>query len=164
MVSGPWDPSRAGTPDRFLASDADRERVVDALKTAFVQGALTKDELAVWTGHALQARTYGQLATLTAQLNPQPSNPQPRKPQASKSQPGNPQARTIPAPARRPASKKVVAVIACAIVLPPALAATFLSYNGGFLVIMLVTFVIVVALSGPPAPHKPGPAPMSSRR
>ena len=168
MVSGPWDPSRAGTPDRFLASDADRERVVDALKTAFVQGALTKDELAVRTGHALQARTYGQLATLTAHLNPQPrkpqpSKPQPSKPQLSKPQPGNPQARTIPAPARRRASKKVVAVIACAIVLPPALAATFLSYYGGFLVIMLVTFIIVVAVSGPPAPHKPGPAPISSR-
>lgn len=145
MASGPWDPSRAGTPDRFLASDADRERVVDALKTAFVHGVLTKDELAVRTGHALQARTYGQLAALTPQA-------------------GRPVGSTIPAPARRRATKKVVAVIACAIVLPPALAATFLSYNGGFLVIMLVTFIIVVALSGPPAPHKPGPAPMSSRR
>ena len=155
MASGPWDPSRAGAPDRFLASDADRERVVDALKAAFVQGVLTKDELAAWTGHALQARTYGQLAALT---------PQPRKPQASKPEPGRPVGSTIPAPARRRVTKKVAAVIACAIVLPPALAATFLSYNGGFLVIMLVTFVIVVALSGPPARHKPGPAPMSSRR
>jgi Domain of unknown function (DUF1707) len=160
VVSGPWDPSRAGTPDRFLASDADRERVVDALKTAFVQGVLTKDELAAWTGHALQARTYGQLAA----LNPQAAKPQAGKPQASKPEPGRPVGSTIPAPARRRVTKKVAAVIACAIILPPALAATFLSYNGGFLVIMLVTFIIVVALSGPPAPHKPGPAPMSSRR
>jgi Domain of unknown function (DUF1707) len=160
VVSGPWDPSRAGTPDRFLASDADRERVVDALKTAFVQGVLTKDELAAWTGRALQARTYGQLAA----LNPPAAKPQAGKPQASKPEPGRPVGSTIPAPARRRVTKKVAAVIACAIILPPALAAAFLSYNGGFLVIMLVTFIIVVALSGPPAPHKPGPAPMSSRR
>jgi hypothetical protein len=169
VVSGPWDPSRAGTPDRFLASDAERERVVDALKTAFVHGALTKDELAVRTGHALQARTYGQLAALTPQARkpqagkPQAGKPQAGKPPASKPEPGRPVGSTIPAPARRRVTKKVAAVIACAIVLPPALAATFLSYYGGFLVIMLVTFIIVVAVSGPPAPHKPGPAPISSR-
>jgi Domain of unknown function (DUF1707) len=159
VVSGLWDPSRAGTPDPFLASDADRERVVDALKTAFVQGVLTKNELDVWTGHALRARTYGQLATLTAHLNPQPSKPQPRTPQ-----PRTPAGSTIPAPARRRATKKVVVATACAIILPPALAATFLSYYGGFLVMMLFTFIIVVVMSGPPATHKPGPAPMSSRR
>ena len=29
----------------FRASDADREQVIDALKVAFVQGRLSKDEL-----------------------------------------------------------------------------------------------------------------------
>ena len=164
MVSGPWDPSRAGAPDPFLASDADRERVVDALKTAFVQGVLTKDELDVWTGHALRARTYGQLATLTAHLNPQPRTPQPRTPQPRTPQPRTPAGSTIPAPARRRATKKVVVATACAIVLPPALAATFLSYYGGFLVMMLFTFIVVVVMSGPPTTHQSGPAPMSSRR
>jgi Domain of unknown function (DUF1707) len=169
VVSGPWDPSRAGAPDRFLASDADRERVVDALKTAFVQGVLTKDELDVQAGHALRARTYGQLATLTAHLNPQPRKAQAAKLEPAKLEPGKPQPRTpagstIPAPARRRATKKVVVATACAIVLPAALAATFLSYYGGFLVMMLFTFVVVVVMSGPPTTHKSGPAPMSSRR
>ena len=156
MVSGPWDPTRAGTPgpNRFLASDADRDRVVDALKSAFVQGLLTRDELTVRTGHALQARTYGQLATVTAGLNPPARKPEPRRPEA----------RTIPAPARRRVSKKVVVWSACAIILPPALVATFLSYYGGFLVLFVCTFIGAVVTSGPPGQHRPGPAPMSSRR
>jgi hypothetical protein len=161
VVSGPWDPTRAGVPGRgrFLASDADRERVVDALKSAFVQGLLTRDELAVRTGHALQARTYGQLAAVSAGLNPAAGKPEPRRPE-----PRNPGARTIQAPGRRRVSKKVVAWSACAIVLPPALVATFLSYYGGFLVLFVFTFIGAVVTSGPPGPHQPGPAPMSSRR
>ena len=161
MVSGPWDPTRPGTPgpSRFLASDADRDRVVDALKSAFVQGLLTRDELDVRTGHALQARTYGQLTAVTAGLNPPARKPEPRSPE-----PRTPGVRTIPAPARRRVSKKVVAWSACAIVLPPALVATFLSYYGGFLVLFVFTFIGAVVTSGPPGPHRPGPAPMSSRR
>jgi hypothetical protein len=169
--TGPWDLTRAGTPgrNRFLASDADRERAIDLLKTAFVQGVLTRDELAVRTGQALASRTYGQLATVTAGLapaarkpearKPEARKPEARKPEARKPEATRPEARTIPAPARRRVSRKVVAWSACAIILPPALAATFLSYYGGFLVMMLFTFVGVVVSSKPPAPRRGGPAP-----
>jgi uncharacterized protein DUF1707 len=51
---------------RMLASRADRERVVDVLKTAFVQGRLTKDEFESGVGRALGSRTYAELAAITA--------------------------------------------------------------------------------------------------
>ena len=80
MATGPWDPGSA----RFLASDADRERTVDILKTAFVHGALTRDELTLRTGRALTARTYADLAVITAGLTPGAPRPQP----AAKTAPG----------------------------------------------------------------------------
>ena len=52
-------------------------------------------------------------------------------------------------------SKKVVALSACAVVLPLALSVAFLSYYGGFLVMMLFTFIGAVLLSKPPAPPRP---------
>ena len=53
---------------RLRACHADREQVIGVLKAAFVQGRLGKDELAVRVGQALAARTYADLATLTADL------------------------------------------------------------------------------------------------
>jgi hypothetical protein len=50
------------------ASHADREQVIGTLKTAFVQGRLGRDELNARVGHALAARTYADLAALTADL------------------------------------------------------------------------------------------------
>jgi hypothetical protein len=47
------------------ASRVDRERVIDALKTAFVHDRLTKDELDARVGQALAARTYADLDALT---------------------------------------------------------------------------------------------------
>jgi hypothetical protein len=138
VATGPWDPGTPG-PDRFLASDADRERVVDVLKTAFVHGTLTRDELTLRTGRALTARTYAELAGVTAGLTP--AAPRPR-----------PAAKT--APARRRVSKKVVAWSACAVVLPVGLGAAFLNYYGGFVVIMLCMFVGTVLCSKPPAPPR----------
>ena len=46
MTTGPGDEKAAGGPGRghFRASHADRERVIAALKAAFIQGRLTKDE------------------------------------------------------------------------------------------------------------------------
>jgi len=60
----------AGTVGRghLRASHADREQVVDTLKDAFVQGRLTKDELEARAGQAFAARTYADLAALTADL------------------------------------------------------------------------------------------------
>ena len=67
MATGPQDPAGAGR-DRFRAGHADREQAIEALKSAFVDGRLTKDELAARTGRALAARTYADLAALTADL------------------------------------------------------------------------------------------------
>jgi hypothetical protein len=57
-------------PERghLKASHADREQVVGVLKAAFVQGRLGKSELDARVGQALAARTYADLATLTADL------------------------------------------------------------------------------------------------
>jgi Domain of unknown function (DUF1707) len=148
VTTGPWDPGQAG----FLASDADRERAVDALKTAFVHGALTRDELTLRTGRALTARTYAELAAITAE----PSRQKP----GSQQRPGGLQQRPRPQQMHRPAnqqkrvSKKAVAWSACAVVLPIGLGASFFTYYGGFLVVMLFTFIGAVLCSKPPAPPR----------
>jgi hypothetical protein len=145
MGTGPWDPARAG--NRFLASDADRDRAVEALKAAFVHGVLTTDELGVRTGRVLASRTYGELAALTAGLAPSaPSAPRPLGP-----------GKTLPsARAWKRVNKKVLAWTALALVVPFVLGATFLSYYGGFLVMFLFTFIGAVLTSRPPSPRRPG--------
>ena len=72
MVAGPGDEMAgcAAGRSRMRASHADRERVIDTLKTAFVNGRLTRDELDARTGRALAARTYADLAALTADIRP----------------------------------------------------------------------------------------------
>jgi Domain of unknown function (DUF1707) len=69
---GPGDEIAAGAGGRghLRASHADREQVVGALKAAFVQGRLTKDELDLRVGQALASRTYAELAALTAEAAP----------------------------------------------------------------------------------------------
>jgi Domain of unknown function (DUF1707) len=52
------------------ASNADREQVIDALKAAFIQGRLAKDELELRVGQTLVSRTYAELAALTGDLPP----------------------------------------------------------------------------------------------
>jgi uncharacterized membrane protein len=61
------------------AATADRERTVDVLKAAFAEGRLTQDEYTERMGRAYEARTYGQLAAIVADLPvgpiPHPSGP-----------------------------------------------------------------------------------------
>ena len=71
MLTGPQDPAAAGR-GRLRAGHADREQAIDTLKTAFVHGQLTKDELDARAGQALAARTYADLAALTADIPPRP--------------------------------------------------------------------------------------------
>ena len=59
------------------AAHADREQVVAALKAAFVQGRLDKEELDARVGQAFAARTYAELAALTADLPSVPAGPAP---------------------------------------------------------------------------------------
>ncbi len=138
MTAGPWDPraARAAGRARLRAADADREQVVDTLKVAFVQGRLTKDELAVRTGLALASRTYGELTALTADLPARPSD-----------------IRLLPKPVKpykpRRVEKKTVAWAICMMLLPTTLGAAFVTYYVGFLVLFLLAFIGVTVTAQP---------------
>ena len=58
-----------GGPPEVRASDTDRDRVLDLLRTAVGDGRLTADEFGERMEAALSARTLGQLAVLTADLS-----------------------------------------------------------------------------------------------
>ena len=73
-MTGPQGPAAAGG-DQIRAADADRERVIETLKDAFVHGRLTRDELGTRAGRALSAQTRADLAALTADLPAVPSVP-----------------------------------------------------------------------------------------
>jgi hypothetical protein len=152
VVTGPWDPMTSGATGRgrLRASDADREQVIDALKAAFVQGSLTRDQLSMRVGQAFASRTYAELAVITAGIPAGLIEIQPPTPARAR--------------ARKRVNKKVVAWGTCAIVLPPALGAAFLTYYGGFLVLFLLAFIGAVVSSKPSAPSRPGPLPLGGRR
>jgi uncharacterized protein DUF1707 len=141
VATGPWDP-HATAASWLRASDADRDRVVDALKAAYVRGLLTTDELAARTSQALAARTYADLTAASAVLA----------------------APYIHPPARKRVSKKAVAYGTSAIVLPPALVAAFLTFYGGFIILFLVACAGVVVSAAPVAPRRPGTLPSAGRR
>ena len=67
MTTGPDEGAAAGHGS-LRASHADREHVIDTLKTAFADGRLDKDELDDRVGQTLAARTYTELATVTADI------------------------------------------------------------------------------------------------
>ena len=136
MTTGPWHPRPATGRGRFRASDADRERAVDTLKDAFVQGMLTKDEFDIRAGQALTSRTYADLTAITRDIPLRLTLPQPMAP-----------ARV---PVRKPVNKKALAWATAAIVLPPALSAAFLTYYGGFLVLFLFAFIGLTVTTDPP--------------
>jgi hypothetical protein len=130
VTTGPEDHAAAGPMGRgrLRASDADREHMIDTLKTAFVQGRLTKDELAMRAGQALVSRTYAELAAITADI-----------PAGLIKAP--PPLRTARAASRKPINGKAVACGAGMIILSAALGAAFLTYYGGFLVMFLFAFI-----------------------
>lgn len=73
---------------RLRASHADREQVIGVLKAAYVQGRLTKDELDARVSQTFAARTYGELAVVTADLPPGLiTAPPPRKPARARTRP-----------------------------------------------------------------------------
>ena len=144
MAIGPWDPLAAAASGHMRASDADRDRVVDALKAAYVYGLLTREELAAHSGQALAARTYADLAAVTAVL-------------AERRQAPTSPSRVTHPPARKRISGKAVAFGAGAVVLPPALAAAFLTFYGGFIILFLVTFIGAVLTGVPIGSHRHDP-------
>ena len=62
------------------ASRADRERVIDLLKAAFVQGRLDRDEFDARIGQAVASRTYGELAAVTVGIPAEQTGALPRRP------------------------------------------------------------------------------------
>ena len=67
-MTAPADGTAAGPGGHLRASHADRDRVIAGLKAAFVQGRLDQDEFGHRVEQALAARTYAELAALTADL------------------------------------------------------------------------------------------------
>jgi len=62
---------------RMLASTADRERALDVLRAGFAEGRLTKEEYDERVSRVYAARTYAELAMVTADL---PGGGQPAMP------------------------------------------------------------------------------------
>jgi len=83
VMTGPQAPAAAGR-DRLRAGHADREQVIEALKAAFVQGMLAKDDFDARVGQALASRTYADLAALTAAIPPAPAAGRLARPPAPK--------------------------------------------------------------------------------
>jgi hypothetical protein len=123
-MAGPQDP--AAGRDWLRAGHADREQVIEALKAAFVQGRLTEAEFDTRAGQALSARTFADLAALTADIPAAPSD----SPAAVPARPS--------APARRRPLARAAA------------------WSGGCLVIAAAATKIAFQLDpepGPPAPY-----------
>jgi DUF1707 SHOCT-like domain/Domain of unknown function (DUF4190) len=57
-----------GVNPAMRAASADRERAVDVLKAGFAEGRLTQDEYNERMNRAYVARTYAELAAITADL------------------------------------------------------------------------------------------------
>ena len=82
-MAGQEDPAAAGH-DRLRAGHHDRERVIETLKDAFADGRLARDELDARAGRALTARTYADLAALTADIPAAARLPRPPAPAAGR--------------------------------------------------------------------------------
>jgi DUF1707 SHOCT-like domain len=127
----PQDPYPGWAPGggHLRASDADRERVIEALKSAFVQDRLSRGELARRAGLVLESKTYADLAGATA---------------------GIPAERPVTVPPPRPAPPvragpgnwKIIAWVVGVIVAAPALAVAFFdTYYGSFYIMLLLGFI-----------------------
>jgi len=97
VTERPVDPVTAARA-HLRASDADRERAIEALKVAFTRGRLTRDELDLRAGQALVARTYAELARSTADM---PARPGPGGAGHAAGHPANWPPPALTAPARR---------------------------------------------------------------
>jgi hypothetical protein len=74
MTVGQGYPVAGGERGMMRAADADRDRVVEVLTTAYSEGRLSKDEYDARVEYALAARTYGDLDRVAADL-PGPAAP-----------------------------------------------------------------------------------------
>jgi hypothetical protein len=161
-MAGPGDGMEAAGRGHLRASHADREQVIGTLKAAFVQGRLTRDELDTRAGQALAARTYAELATLTADLPAGLADAVPAPRRAARAQ------------ARRPVSNVARAGICVAMALAAPVVLSFSIGGAAFLLFTPFYFMAFAVLgaetlvswrdkrSGGQPP--PGPAPGAGGR
>jgi len=133
VTAGSGERGAAGGLGRLRASDADREQAIDTLKTAFVQGWLTREQLRQRVGQTLVSRTYAELAAVTDSI--------PARLIGVVGPPAVPAGR-----ARKPVSRKLPACVAC-VIIPAMLGAAFFTYYGGFFVLFLLAFTGFVVTS-----------------
>jgi len=128
-MAGPGDEitAAAGDRGRLRASHADREQVAEVLKAAFVQGRLAKDELDARVGQTFAARTYGELAAVTADLPPGLFIAPPRQPVRTRT---------------RPPVSKVAAVTALAIPAPAMVATAFITGSDPLGKVAILTLLV----------------------
>ena len=128
MTAEPWDQIAACmvSRDRIRASDADRERVLDTLRTAFVDGRLTQDEFSVHAAGALASRTHGDLAAINISIPPRRSEPPPRR---------------TPRSDLDRMDKKTLAWGMFLFLMPASLGTAFVTHYVGFFVLFVVAFV-----------------------
>jgi Domain of unknown function (DUF1707) len=174
-MAGPGDGMAAGAGGRghLRASHADREQVIGTLKAAFVQGMLAKDEFDLRVGQAFAARTYAELAAVTADL---PAGLTTAKPPApARAQGGQPVAR--PGAVIASATAGYAAVWAYVLFLSPhggdnpATPPLILLGGWTYFVVLLICVGRIAALrreqrSGgqPPQPPAPGAGGQASQR
>jgi hypothetical protein len=133
-VAGPGDEMAAVTGRGHLrASHIDRERAIEMLKAAFVQGRLTKDEFDLRVGQAFVSRTYAELAAVTADIPAGPIGDQsPRTPARAQ--------------ARPPMSNTAKAGICVVIAVAAMAVAVFVT--GGYALRVFVPFYVMALLAG----------------
>jgi hypothetical protein len=139
---GPEDEiTRTERSSYLRASNADRERVVEVLKAAFVQGRLEKDELDLRVGRVFASRTYADLNALTTDLPVRPATAQPPEPARE------PDIR----PAREPDDRKAVKTWACAtIALPSMVVGLALMGSGAAISLNLISVLMFACVvTGP---------------
>jgi Domain of unknown function (DUF1707) len=118
--------------DHIRVSDADRDRVTGRLREHFAEGRLTSDELDERISAALNAKTFGDLRPLMADL----PEPVPAPPRAAHPRPAGPPSWV--AHRRGPRLMPLLMLVALVALVAPA--------GGGWLVLGLFKVVMVVWL------------------
>jgi hypothetical protein len=133
VTTGP-DHEPAPARGHLRAAHADRERAITILKAAFVQGRLTKDELESRAARAFTAKTYADLATLTADIPPAPATG------STAPAPASTPARTLERAARRSG--------VCLLTTLALIAGAILTGNAFFLVLAFFAFIAASGFIG----------------
>jgi hypothetical protein len=121
------------TNDRIRTSDADRERVTARLREHFAEGRLTREELDERVTTALNAKTFGELRGVLADLpEPVPVLPDGRRPRAAWSG---------PAPVFRRRGPRLFPLVALLLILAVVLPGAGWAILQVLLVMMLVTIL-----------------------